>query len=298
MQTLADQCAWLTGTRCLGPAQVLDVDQEMGRVRLRLAGSDDDLGVWARVAMTGCHELAKGDTALVIGEDPGDLYVIGLLNKRQGPTSSLKRLTLGSGAYAQAAGPRGEQTIQVFSKQNELLFEYDEENRRARVNMASGDLEFVTQNGNIAFRSEREIAIHGQAVRITSPATVRLGITDAIGKIRSALTLDPRRMKLSSPEVGILAERGDFAVDEAIYTGSHLLGKIGCAKLIADKLETMAVSVIEKARNVYRTVEQLSQLKAGRVRTLVASTFYFRTRKAFIHSEEDYKIKAEKIHLG
>ena len=60
----------------------------------------------------------------------------------------------------------------------------------------------------------------------------------------------------------------------------------------------MAESMIEKARNVYRTVEQLSQLKAGRVRTLVASTFFFRTRKAFIHSEEDYKIKAEKIHLG
>jgi hypothetical protein len=298
MQTLTDQCAWLTGTRTLGPAQVLEVDPAEDRVRLRLAGSDDDLGVWARVAMTGCHELARGDTALVIGEDPGDLYVIGLLNQRQGPTSSSKRLTLNSGAYAQAEGLQGEQTLQVFSRQNELLFEYDEANRRARVNVSSGDLEFVAQNGNIAFRSGQEIAIHGQAVRITSPAAIRLGITDAIGKICSALTLHPRGMKLSSPEVGILAERGDFAVDEAVYTGSSLLGKIGCAKLIADKLETMAESVFEKARNVYRTVEQLSQLKAGRVRTLVASTYFFRTRKAFIHSDEDYKIKAEKIHLG
>ena len=298
MQTLADQCAWLTGTRILGPAQVQEVDTEGNRVRLRLAGSDDDLGVWARVAMTGCHELARGDTALVIGEDPGDLYVIGLLNKRQGSTSPSQRLTLSGGAYAQAAGMQGEQTIRVFSRQNELLFEYDEENRSARVNMSSGDLEFVAQNGNIAFRSGREIAMHGQAVRITSPATVRLGITDAIGKICSALILHPRGMKLSSPEVGILAERGDFAVDEAVYTGSRFLGRIGCVKLIADRLETMAESMIEKARNVYRTVEQLSQLKAGRVRTLVASTFFFRTRKAFLHSEEDYKIKAEKIHLG
>jgi hypothetical protein len=186
----------------------------------------------------------------------------------------------------------------VFYRQNELLFEYDEENRRARVNMSSGDLEFVAQNGNITFRSGKEIAISGQAVRITSPAAVRLGITDAIGKICSALTLHHRGMKLSSPEIGIQAERGDFAVDEAVYTGSRFLGRIGCAKLIADTLETMAVSVFEKARNVYRTVEQLSQLKAGRVRTLVASTFYFRSRKAFLYSEEDYKIKAEKIHLG
>lgn len=298
MQTLADQCTWLTGTRILGPAQVLDVDPEEDRARLRLAGSDDDLGVWARIAITGCHELAKGDTALAIGEDPGDLYVIGLLNKRQGSTSSSKRLTLSSGAYAQAEGLQGEQIMQVFSRQNELLFEYDEENRSARVNMSSGDLEFVAQNGNIAFRSGREIAIHGEEVRITSPATVRLGITDAIGKICSALTLHPRRTMVSSPEIGIQADRGDFAFDEAVYTGSRFLGRIGCAKLIADRLETMAESVVEKARNVYRTVEQLSQLKAGRVRTLVASTFYFRSRKAFLHSEEDYKIKAEKIHLG
>ena len=298
MQTLEDQCTWLTGTGTLGPAQVLEVDPEEDRARVRLAGSDDDLGVWARVAMAGQAELRTGDTALVIGEHAGDLYVIGLLNQRPAPASPADRLALSGGVYAQTAGPPGRQTMQVLSSQNELLFEYDEANQKARVNVPSGDLEFVAQNGNIAFRSACEIAIDGQAVRIMSPAGVRLGITDALGKICSALTLHPRGMKLSGSEFAVQAESADFAVDRAVYAGSHLLARIGCAKLIADKLETVAESVMESARNVYRTVAQLSQLKAGRVRTLVTSTFFFRARKAFLHAEEDYKIKAEKIHLG
>jgi len=298
MQTLEAPCTWLTGTGTTGPAQVLEVDPVEDRARLRLAGSDDDLGVWARIAIAGGHRLSTGDTALVIGGPPGDLYVIGLLNRPPAPASPVDRLALSGGAYAQAAGPPGQQIMHVFSGQNELLFEYDEENRRARVVMPAGNLEFVAPNGNIAFRSGREIAIHGQAVRITSPACVRLGITNAIGKICSALALHPRGMKLSGSEIGIQAEQGDFAVDRTVYAGSSLLARIGCAKLIADKLETVAESVMENARNVYRTVAQLCQLKAGRVRTLVSTTLFFRARKALLHSEEDCKIKAEKIHLG
>ena len=56
--------------------------------------------------------------------------------------------------------------------------------------------------------------------------------------------------------------------------------------------------VIAKARNIYQTVEELSQVRAGRMRTIVAKTFHFKSKKAFVKAEEDYKIKAEKIHLG
>ena len=39
-------------------------------------------------------------------------------------------------------------------------------------------------------------------------------------------------------------------------------------------------------------------LRTGRLRTLVDSTFHFKARKAFLKSEQDFKIKAEKIDLG
>jgi hypothetical protein len=298
MQTFADKFETLAGTSFLGPAQVLEVDPATHRIRLRLAASDDEVGVWARVAVANAHELCSGDTVLVIGDGSGNLYGIGLLDRPRPHPGTARRLTLGGGAYAEAAGPSGEQKMRVFSNQHELLFEYDEEKRKALINLESGDLEFVSRHGNIAFRAGREIALQGQSVRITSPSAVRLGITDALGKIRSALALRPDRVELNSAEINVEAARGEVKVEEATYAGRNLSSRIGCVKLVADRFEAMVQTVVEKAKNVYQTVEQLHQLKAGRMRALVASTYFFRSRKALVNSEEDYKIKAEKIHLG
>jgi hypothetical protein len=49
---------------------------------------------------------------------------------------------------------------------------------------------------------------------------------------------------------------------------------------------------------MYNTVEQLSQLKTGRMRTLVKSTFHLKAKNSMLKSEEDFKVRAEKIHLG
>ncbi|MDH4267415.1 MAG: DUF3540 domain-containing protein [Deltaproteobacteria bacterium] len=261
MLNVVTKYGWMTETRYLGPAQVLEVDETENRVLLSLAGLPEGNEAWAQVALAGFPELTPGDTALVIGEDLSALYVIGLLNRKETSAGASKKIALSGGTYATTTGPPWTQKLRILSNRNELLFEYDEETNKARVNLESGDLEFVTHNGNISFTSGREILLQGQSV-------------------------------------GVRAQRGDFQVEETTYTGKKLLGKIDGVKLIAERIETAAQSLIEKAKNVYRTVEQLSQLKTGRMRTLVNSTFHFKAKKAFLKAEEDYKIKAEKIHLG
>jgi hypothetical protein len=261
MLNVVTKFGWMTETRYLGPAQVLDLDETENRVLLNLTGLPEGNMAWAQVALAGSHELAPGDTVLAVGNDLVDLYIIGLMNRKEKSAGALKKIALSGGTYATTTGPPQTQKLQIFSKRNELLFEYDEETNKARVNLESGDLEFVTQNGNISFTSGREILLQGQSV-------------------------------------GVMAQRGVFQVDETTYIGKKLLGKVDGVKLIAGRIEATAQSLIEKAKNVYRTVEQLSQLKTGRMRTLVDSTFHFKAKKAFLKAEEDYKIKAEKIHLG
>jgi hypothetical protein len=298
MQVSTEQLPWVTENRLLGPADVLEVDLAEDIVRLRLSGSEDDIGVWARIAIAADCELEVGDKALVIGEGPCDLYVIGLLGRKKPAPGTTKKLFLDGGAYATAAGPREEQILRVFSGQNELLFEYDEAKRTARVNVDCGDLEFVARNGNIAFSSGRDVLIQGQSVAITSPSAIQLETTDAGGEVQAAVLLRNRRIELCGPEISVSAERGDVHIAEAAFTGRRFLAEYREGKVVVERLETFAKTLIEKAKNVYRTVEELSQLKAGRLRTLVDSTFFFRSKRAFIKSEEDYKIKAEKIHLG
>lgn len=69
-------------------------------------------------------------------------------------------------------------------------------------------------------------------------------------------------------------------------------------KFAGQKIETAVETIMEKAKNVYRSVTNLTQLRTGRIRTLVDQTSHFKARKAFHKAEEDYKIKGKKIHLG
>ena len=298
MTSVAEKYEWMPQTRYLGPARVLEVDNPGRRVRLRLTGYPHEGSKWARIAISGHHSLNPGDLALVVGEELSDLYLIGVLNGENPSHALEKKIALSGGTQAEAASRPEEQTLRVFSPKKELLFEYDEKNGRARVNMEAGDIEFVTQNGSITFASSREILFHGRSIGLTSMRGVCLGVMDALGKLRSALTLQPGTAKVSSPQVDIEAERGNFQVENVRYAGQKLLSKIGQAKLKIDRLESTAATVIARAKNVFQTVEQLSQVKAGRMRTLVDKTFHFKSKKAYLKSEEDYKIKAEKIHLG
>jgi hypothetical protein len=68
--------------------------------------------------------------------------------------------------------------------------------------------------------------------------------------------------------------------------------------LAARRLETQAETVVAKATNVYETVEELSQLQAGRTRTLVKGTCLLKARDAFLKAETDFKIDGTQIHLG
>lgn len=245
------------GARILGPAEVLEVDSAGGRLRLRLAGSDDDLGVWARIAMATDAQMGIGSEVLVLGEAPSDLYVIGALHTTPLPS----RITVAGGAYASVASSPQAQTLQVFSGRNELLFEYDEENRRARIHVDSGDLEFITKDGDIVLSSARDVVIQGESVQVS-------------------------------------AERGDIRLCQTNLTGTRLQACYKETKVISDRFEGIFQTLTEKARNAFRSVEELAQTKAGRIRTFVESTYFFKAKRTFVKSEEDYKIRAKRIHLG
>jgi len=265
MSNLAEKYPWRRENRYLGEARVVQTDDNSSRTMVRLSAAAVNAEVWALMAIAGAPRLAPGDTVLVAGEDLEDMYIIGLIKTASLPPQTI---ALSGGTSAEASGNPGEQTMKVFSAKKELLFEYDEVAGKARVNMPTGDLEFVTENGNISFQSGQDISFHG------------------------------RQVDLNTHKFGVSAQKGDIRIEEAVYTGKKLLGNITHAKLIAERLETAAQTMIEKARNLFQSVEELSQLKTGRMRTLVKKTFHFKANKAFVKAQEEYKIRAEKIHLG
>lgn len=297
MLNLAEKEDLMPKTTYFGPARVLEINETEGLVHLRLEGREKYL-TWGRSAMPYFHEFKWGETVLVAGEDIHNLYVIGLLNTKAPGGTDEKRLSVKNGTTATVERtPEGER-LQVCSKSGELIFEYDSQTGNSRVNIHSGDLEFITRNGNIHFASDQDIRFTSkQSVEIKSQQGIRIMTTDVIGKILASLSLN-RKTKLSSQDLGITAQRGDIQIEESNYSGKKFISRIVQAKLTIGSLQMQANNVIEKAENVYRTVKGLMQLKTQRMRTLVEATYHLKTRKSFLKSKEDFKVNADKIHLG
>jgi hypothetical protein len=249
MNSTATALPLLSDTPCFDPACVVEDEREDGTVRVRLDRSGPISIMSACVAAPRTAPLAAGDRVLVAGDSSNVLYVIGRIGPFRPERQSPPVLRTKNGACAVlAADPEKESgLLQVYSPRNALVFEYDPVGEKARVNIARGNLELVTEDGDIELRSARNVRIGGHTIEMNSREL----------NIKSAST-----------------------------------------RWVVDRMETLAGTLVEKARNAYRTVEQLSQLKTGRMRTLVDQTFHFRSRKAFLKSDEDFKIKGEKIHLG
>ncbi|MDY6843934.1 MAG: DUF3540 domain-containing protein [Thermodesulfobacteriota bacterium] len=269
---VARKPAPIPGTGYFGPARVLEIDEERGLFSVLVTRCKDRKNAfktWARLAIPYPHELHWGETVLVAGETIDDFYVIGLLDVTVNSKVQKTDLVLQNGTRAAITGTPDAEQLKVFSQDGGLIFEYDSKTGKSRVDIPEGDLELIAANGNIDF-------ISAQDIRFFSKNSI----------------------DMKSETFGLTAQAGELHIEETHYTGKKVVGEVHTARLMVERLETLAGTIMEKAKNVYRTVEKLSQIKAGRMRTLVKETCQFKSKKAFFKAEEDFKIKGEKIHLG
>ena len=61
-----------------------------------------------------------------------------------------------------------------------------------------------------------------------------------------------RKMQLKAPIADLTAQRAHFYVQETEIAGSRLLGRIRDVQLIVGKIESVAETVMTKAKNVYK----------------------------------------------
>lgn len=215
--------AGVSQTGYLGPATVIAINEREPLVLVQWERAGQPCLSWARPALVASAQFQPGDTALVVSQDLQDFFLIGLLTQSASVTAPIKTQ---SGASVAVTRSAGEEIVQVHSKQGALVLEYHPDSGKTLVNVEKGDLEFVTQDGNIAFRSARKISF------------------------------------------------------------------------VAHRLETLAETVVSKAKNVYRTVEELTQLQTGRLRMLVKGSCHLKARDAFLKAEQDFKVDGDQIHLG
>lgn len=66
----------------------------------------------------------------------------------------------------------------------------------------------------------------------------------------------------------------------------------------AGKFEVTTQRIVEKARDVYRWISGIFQVKAGRMRTAVQEDYHLRAGTATVQAREDVNVDGKSINLG
>lgn len=149
---------------------------------------------------------------------------------------------------------------QPKSVQNVSLVQ-DKKNGKTILSIPEGDLDICAEKGSIRLQASKDI-------------------------------------ELNSKQLSMETGKAEFNVVDASYQGLRLAASVAHTKLFLGKLQSNVGRLIEKAKNVYRQVENLNQLKAGRMRTLVKGSYHLKGENINQKAEKDVRIDGDKINLG
>jgi hypothetical protein len=107
-----------------------------------------------------------------------------------------------------------------------------------------------------------------------------------------------KNIELNSPHFSLETGKAELNIADANYQGVRLGASIAQTKLFLGKLNTTVGRLIEKAKNVYRQVDNLNQLKAGRMRTLIKGSYHLKSESINQKADKDVRIDGDKINLG
>lgn len=213
--------------------------------------------------------------------------------------SAPERLTTEQGASAAIVERDGEQCIEVRDSLQRLLFEYHPQSGKGSLTMPQGDLALHAPQGNIDLVAGRGIRCTSKdTISLTSARAVEIAARRADGSGESALTLERGLARLRGKRLEVAGEQADIAIDEAAYQGRRLALTVDNVRMVMDKVERVAVRVIERAHDVYRYVQNLDLHKSRRARVLVEDSYHVHSERTVIKARKDVKIKGDKIHLG
>ncbi len=105
-------------------------------------------------------------------------------------------------------------------------------------------------------------------------------------------------VSIVTPELEVKAVDGRFSIDRLTTLSRHLLAEVVNAKVVAGAIDSVVDRVSAKIKRAYRTVEELDQLRAGRIDHSAEKSLHLPAEDALVTATELVKFDGEHIHLG
>ncbi|MEW6262380.1 MAG: DUF3540 domain-containing protein [Thermodesulfobacteriota bacterium] len=153
------------------------------------------------------------------------------------------------------------------------------------------DLVLITHGGRAGGFILSVLMKEGDLSRITLKGQARLEAEEF------TLAAD-RKTAIEAPDIQIEGLRGRLNfLSFALNTG-HMSAVIEKAEIVARNAHLLLNRLTERLNNCFRWVENLDQLKAGRISRMVKERFSLKARQALIRADEQVTVDADQIHLG
>ncbi len=300
MLSIASNLSKIDSQKYIGPAKVLKTDGKEGLVLLEIKKNNITMETWAKTALAHEAQFFPGQSVLALGDEINGMYITGLLDLNIPETKESQPIfTMNNGIYGLINKKERDQTFKLMSDSGRLIFSYDSKTRKSTINIHSGDLDFVTHQGKINFKSVEDINFTSeQSVNIKGGSGINLGTADSSGAMVSNIQMNQRGLKFIASNLGVITRKASLIVQDLKYRGKKISTTVDSILLIAKRTETIAKQIFEKAKTVYKQIEGLRDIKAGRLKTLVKTTLHVKSQKAYHKAEKSYKINADKIDLG
>lgn len=207
-----------------------------------------------------------GEKVVVVLEASGAAYVVGILARARDTEPPE------AGALVEESEPGG-----------------------VRLRLPQGDLELCADAGRVTLRARDGVRIETEeGVEVDAGHAVVL--QSAAG--RSRLKLDGDAAELRAGLLEAKAARLRVLAEEAHAVAVRVDTEIERLKQKLDVVEIDANRIVQNAKNLYQTVEDLAQTKAGRLRMVAEGSFHALAERAQLTAKKVFRLNGERIHIG
>jgi hypothetical protein len=103
---------------------------------------------------------------------------------------------------------------------------------------------------------------------------------------------------MASKELDLQSSRANAFVADVSFIGRTFQAHINTVRIVANTVSNIADRIIQRARQSYRLIEDLDEIKAGRISSIARGVLFMKGKRSSLMAENKVKIDGEKIHLG
>jgi len=112
------------------------------------------------------------------------------------------------------------------------------------------------------------------------------------------MNLRGSNIALQSNNLELHALRAKAFIADFSFLGRTFRAHMEAVKIVAHTVSSVADRIIQRARQSYRLIEDLDQVKAGRISSIARGVLFMKGKRSSLMAENKVKIDGEKIHLG